>query len=245
MAPPREKIQAFELPPGRMLAGRYEVVAFLGGGWEGEVYRVAERATGIARAAKVYYPQRNIGDRTLREQARKLDRLRHVEAVVQYHHVERVRLRGVTASCLISEFIEGEILGDFIARQPRGHMHHYEALRLIRSLIGAVEQMHAEREYHGDLHGGNVLVRREGVHHRVKILDLLRRDVSKREAQRDDITDAVRLLYDAVGGRARYAAQPECVRRICRGMRRDLILRQFPTAARLRRHLDTFDWNGG
>ena len=45
-------IQTFDLAPGRTLARKYEVVSRLGGGWEGEVYRIREKSTGIERAAK-------------------------------------------------------------------------------------------------------------------------------------------------------------------------------------------------
>ena len=40
-------IESFDLEPGRILARKYEIVSKLGGGWEGEVYRIRERTTGI------------------------------------------------------------------------------------------------------------------------------------------------------------------------------------------------------
>jgi len=54
------RIEVFDFKPGRVLAGRYAVEAFLDSGWEGEVYRVVEERTGVCRAAKVLYPQRNL-----------------------------------------------------------------------------------------------------------------------------------------------------------------------------------------
>ena len=39
-----------------------------------------------------------------------------------------------------------------------------EALHLLRSVARGVAQIHQRREYHGDLHDRNVLVRRRGVH---------------------------------------------------------------------------------
>ena len=50
------------------------------------------------------------------------------------------------------------------------------------------------------------------------------------------------LLYDAVGGRRHYARQPDEIKQICCGLRRDLIARKFPTAGHLRRHLELFSW---
>ena len=96
------KIDKFRILPGRIIGGKYVVDAKLGGGWEGEVYRVQETRTGVTRAAKLFYPKRNIRDRAVRFYAKKLDRLRKCPIVIQYHHSETIRYRGVPISCLIS-----------------------------------------------------------------------------------------------------------------------------------------------
>ena len=59
---------------------------------------------------------------------------------------------------------------------------------------------------------------------------------------RDDVVDLIRLLYDAVGGARWYASQPREIKAICRGLRRDLIHRTFPTARHLREYLEIFSW---
>ena len=114
--PPR--IDSFALPRGRLLAGRYEVGELLGAGWEGEVYSVTERRTGIPRAAKIFFPQRNVRDRTLRAYAKKLNRLRDCPIIIQYHHSEQFSYRGHSVTALISDLVEGELLEDFVRRQP-------------------------------------------------------------------------------------------------------------------------------
>ena len=43
------RIWSFNLHCGDCLAGKYQVVTLLGAGWEGEVYLVRERGTGIER----------------------------------------------------------------------------------------------------------------------------------------------------------------------------------------------------
>ena len=60
------RIWSFNLPCGYCLAGKYQVVTLLGAGWEGEVYLVRERGTGIERTVKIFFPRRNPRDRTLR-----------------------------------------------------------------------------------------------------------------------------------------------------------------------------------
>ena len=54
---------SFYIPPGSVIAGKYQVIARLGGGWEGEVYRIVEMATGVECAAKIFFPVRNVKNR--------------------------------------------------------------------------------------------------------------------------------------------------------------------------------------
>ena len=66
----------FDLRPGLTLGRNYYIVEFLGKGWEGEVYKVAERNTGIPRAAKLFYDRAKIRKNQLTRYARKLYKLR-------------------------------------------------------------------------------------------------------------------------------------------------------------------------
>ena len=61
---PYIKVTEFDLHPGRIIGEKYRVLSKLGAGWEGEVYKVGEIHTGIERAAKLFFPQRNLRDRT-------------------------------------------------------------------------------------------------------------------------------------------------------------------------------------
>lgn len=236
------KIDSFNFQPGRILAGKYVVNASLGAGWEGEVYKVTERKTGIRRAAKVFYPQRNARDRAVNFYARKLNRLRKCPVVIQYHNSETIRYHGTPITCLISELVEGELLSRFIRRRPGKRLAPFEALHLLHALTIGIEQIHAAGEYHGDLHDDNVLVERHGIRFEVKVVDFYHWGPPTAATRRDDIVNLVRILYDAVGGRSRYASQPPEIKAICLGLRRDLILRNFPSTARLRRYLETFVW---
>lgn len=236
------RIESFNLPPGRVIGGKYIVQDKLGGGWEGEVYKVVESRTGVARAAKLFFPHRNEGDRAVKFYAKKLERLRRCRIVIQYHHSETVRSRGHLLACLISEYVEGELLTQLIARQPGKRLQPFEALHLIYALARGVEEIHKLREYHGDLHGGNILVNRHGLFFDVKLVDFYHWGKPTAAHLRDDVADIVRLLYDITGGSKRYASQPSIIKAICRGLRRDLIGRTFPTARHLREYLETFSW---
>jgi tRNA A-37 threonylcarbamoyl transferase component Bud32 len=236
------KIETFDLQPGQVLAGKYLVNAALGAGWEGEVYKVTETRTGIHRAAKLFYPQRNVRDRAVTFYAKKLERLRKCPIVIQYVHTEAIRRRGHPVTCLISEYVDGELLCDFVRRHRGRRLPSFEALHLLYAMAKGLEEIHRVREYHGDLHEGNVLVNRRGIHFEVKLLDFYHWGAATAAHIRDDVADLVRLLYDAVGGRRHYASQPDEIKAICRGLRRDLIGRSFPTAHHLRTYLESFSW---
>jgi len=144
---------------------------------------------------------------------------------------------------LISELVEGELLEDFIARQPGKRLHAYEALNVLYELAGGLEQIHGRREYHGDVHDRNVLVQRRGIRFDLKLLDFYHWGRPDRSKTQEDIIQLVRVLYDALGGQKHYAKQPPHVKAICCGLRRSLIAQKFPTAGRLRSHLESFSWD--
>ena len=242
MARKTPRIDAFNFRPGRILAGRYVIEDFLGAGWEGEVYKANELRTGVPRAVKVFFPQRNERDRAVRRYATKLDRLRECRIVIQYHNSEVIRHQGVQVTCLISEFVEGKLLSEFVTAQPGKRLRAFEALHLVYALTQGLEQIHTAGEYHGDIHDSNVLVRRRGIYFDVKLVDLYHWGAPTARQVHEDIIQLVRLLYDAVGGPKHYAKQPPEIKTICCGLRRDLINRRFPTARHLRKHLETFVW---
>jgi hypothetical protein len=234
---------SFHLVPGRSLARKFEIVSRLGGGYEGEVYRIREKRTGIERAAKLFFPHRNLGNKAAKTYARKLHKLRDCPIVIHYHTEETVLIRRTPITVLVSEYVEGELLTDFLARQPGGRLSSFPALHLLDALIRGIECIHRLREYHGDLHPGNVIVQRYGLTFDLKILDFFHWEAQKREALQDDIVFLVRIFYDALGGARLYPRLPKEVKYICCGLKRSLILSRFPTATALRQHLETLRWS--
>ncbi|REJ81105.1 MAG: serine/threonine protein kinase [Acidobacteria bacterium] len=233
---------AFDLEPGTVLADKYRVRARLGGGWEGEVYQVVERGTGVHRAAKLFYPERNPANRTVRRYARQLEKLRGCPLTIDYHHTEEVEIDDRRATLLLSELARGRPLSS-LPRDRRGaQMERFEALHLLHRLAQGLEAMHAAGLYHGDLHDGNVLVERRGIRFELRLFDFFNRGRTTRDAQQGDVIDAVRLLYDCLGGVRTYRSQPEHIRTICCGLKHTLIRRRFPTARHLVQHLENFSW---
>jgi hypothetical protein len=232
------KKDRFDLQPGQSFGGKYVVEAFLGGGVEGEVYKVHETRTKISRAAKLFYPRKNMRDRAARAYARKLEHLRHCPLVIQYHNAETLIVRGTRVTCLLSDYVDGMLLSDYVQRQHGRRLRPFEALHILYTLICGLEQIHAAGEYHGDLHDENVLIRPSGIFYDIKILDFFHWGRPVGTHQKHDIIDAVRILYYMVGGPKAYRTQPPGIKSICLGMRRSLILKRFPTASRLRRYLE-------
>ncbi len=234
--------KSFQLRPGRVLARKYEVVSFLGAGWEGEVYKVRELPTGIERAAKFFFPERNPRDKNARFYAKKLHKLRHCPILIQYHAQDQIMHKGQAVTFLISDYVEGELLSRYIARQPGQRMGAFAALQLLYALADGISTIHGMGEYHGDLHTENIIVRRYGLGYDVKLLDMFHWGAATRSHIADDVCDLVRILYDAVGGAKHYAKQPPEIKTICAGLKRSLILKSFPTAGELCEHLETIEW---
>lgn len=234
------RVTNFDLEPGDKVGGKYRVEAFLGGGLQGEVYRVKELRTGVRRAAKLFYPQQNQRDSAARVYARKLDRLKTCSVVTQYHNAETVMVGGVATTCLLSEYVDGLLLSDFVARHPGRRLPPFKALHVIYPLVCGLEQIHDAREYHGDIHAWNIMIKPRGIFFEIKLIDFYNLGASTAAHRREDIVDVIHLLYEMIGGRRRYARQPETIKAICRGLRRGLIRETFPTVGHLRHHLETF-----
>lgn len=234
---------ALDLKPGRVIGGEYVVESRLGEGWEGRVYLVRERRTGAARAAKLFFPERNDRDRAVDFYARKLEQLRECGIIIKYHHAETIRIAGHPVTVLISEFVDGVLLGDLVKSRPGGRLPLFEALHVLHGLTAGLQEVHARREYHGDLHARNILVQRRGVHVILKLVDLLDLGRPTRRNIADDVVDLVRLFEDMLGGKAVYATLPPEIKHIIAARRAPTIRERFPTAAALKTYLDTFTWS--
>lgn len=234
-------IKPLNFPPGEIINGRYEILHLLGKGWEGEVYLVKELSTGIERAAKFFYPERNKGNKTSKHYARKLHKLRNCGIVIQYYTQDSY-FHEQPITFLISEFIEGELLSEFVNRHPGKRLLPFAAVHLLHSLATGLECVHRMKEYHGDLHTDNVMVQRVGLRFELKILDLYKRTSSKAENVHDDVIDLIQIFYDVLGGKKHYSKQPQPVKDIICGLKRSLILKKFKTAGQLKSYLENMDW---
>lgn len=237
-----KKIEAFDLEPGDLLSGKYQIVELLGKGWEGEVYLIKELSTGIERAAKFFYPHRNPHNKISRFYARKLHKLRNCDILIKYSSQEQVFIQDKMVTYLISEYIEGELLSDFLKRQPGKHLNPFSALHLLHALADGLDLVHQMGEYHGDLHTENIMVLRTGLSFELKVIDLYHWGKCSSEHIKDDVVDLVNIFYDILGGKKHYSKLPNYIKDIICGRKRSLILSKFKTAGQLRDYIENLEW---
>ena len=237
------KVKRFDFPPGRSVAGKYVIERPLGSGWEGEVYAIVERNTGIRRAAKFYYPHRDPMGKAAIAYARKLDALRHCPILMQYHHQEIAYVKRKKVMVVISELVEGRKLSEFLARQPDHRLSTFEALHVLYVLAKGISPIHARGEYHGDIHDDNIMVRRQGVGFEVKLLDFFDLGRPTRSKIQKDVLNLIEVFHIIVGGRESYAQQPKVVKDIIRGLKDSLILQRFQSAGDIAAHLEALTWD--
>jgi len=237
------RITSFGFQPGQILADKYEIISQIGNGWEGEVYLLKECSTGIEHAAKFWYPHRNLSNRAVRFYARKLHKLRHCPILIQYHTQETILFDEIPVRFLVSEYVEDELLSHFLARQPGKRVPVFQGLHLLHALASGIEKIHNLREYHGDLHDENVIVRRYGLSFDLKLVDMYHWGPARPQNIQEDVCNLIRIFYDAIGGAGHYAKQPPEAKSICCGLKRTLILKKFRTAGQLRQHLETMQWD--
>jgi tRNA A-37 threonylcarbamoyl transferase component Bud32 len=239
---PSKKPKRFDFPAGKSVAGKYMIERLLGSGWEGEVYSIVERVTGIRRAAKFYYPHRDPLGKAAIAYARKLDALRHCPILMQYHHQETTYVKRRKVIVVVSELVDGIKLSEFLAKQPDRRLTTFEALHVLYTLARGIAPIHARGEYHGDIHDDNIMVRRQGITFEVKLLDFFDLGKPTRAKIHKDVLNLIQVFHAIVGGRSAYGQQPRVVKDVIRGLKDSLILARFQSAGDIMRHLENVEW---
>jgi Tol biopolymer transport system component/predicted Ser/Thr protein kinase len=139
--------------------GPYEVLAKLGEGGMGEVYRAKDSKLKREVALKVL-PAEVANDR---ERLARFQREAEVLASLNHPHIAQVY--GIEDHALVMELVEGEDLAQRIARGP---IPIDDALPIAKQIAEALEAAHEQGIIHRDLKPANVKVRPDGT---VKVLD--------------------------------------------------------------------------
>src|SRR6267378_5558766 len=128
--------------------GPYEILALVGKGGMGEVYRAHDPRLNRDVAIKVSVAQ--FSERFERE----------ARAIAALNHPNICQIYDVGPNYLVMEYIEGE--------SPKGPIPLEEALRIARQIADALEAAHEKGIVHRDLKPANIKVRHDGT---VKVLD--------------------------------------------------------------------------
>jgi eukaryotic-like serine/threonine-protein kinase len=176
------------LTPGAKL-GPYEVLALLGAGGMGEVYRARDPRLNRDVAIKVL-PAERVADESRRrrfvQEAQAASALNHPH-IVTIHEIESADGR----EFIVMEYVQGRSLDAAI---PRHGMRLGEVLRIAIPVADALAAAHARGIVHRDLKPANVMVGTEGA---VKVLDfglaklLTDDEESDREAPTRTAEDAI------------------------------------------------------
>ena len=164
--------------------GDYDLLAKVGEGAAGAVYKARHRASGQIVAVKIV-------NQDVAEDAVLLKRFeREFSTTQRLDHPNIVR----TSACdlkgnppyLVMEFIDGENLGDIIER--RGALPEAEASAIIAQIAAALQEAHEHGIYHRDVKPDNILVAVDG---QAKLTDL---GIAKDLQTECDLTNAGRGL---------------------------------------------------
>ena len=140
--------------PGRLLAGRYRIIALLGKGGMGEVYRSDDLTLGQPVALK-FLPEEASRDEALLERFRNEVR---IARRVSHPNVCRVydvgEVEGNTFFTM--EYVDGEDLASLLRRI--GRLPQDKALDIARQLCAGLAAAHAKGVLHRDLKPANIML---------------------------------------------------------------------------------------
>ncbi|MGZ8830048.1 MAG: protein kinase domain-containing protein, partial [Thermoanaerobaculia bacterium] len=152
------------LEPGTRL-GPYEILAPIGAGGMGEVYRARDSRLERMVAIKIL-PRQFAADARLRL---RFEREAKVISALNHPHICAVYDVGQSGgnnpvSYIVMEYVDGETLAAILARGP---LPVDEAIRFALQIAGALDKAHRQGIVHRDLKPANVMITRSGA----KLLD--------------------------------------------------------------------------
>ena len=133
--------------------GPYTIVAPLGAGGMGEVYRARDSKLGRDVAIKILPPHFTADPERRSRFAREAPPPRHAQSSAHRRDLRPGRIDGVTA--LVLELVEGPTLADRLARGP---LPIAEALAIARQIAEALDAAHEKGIVHRDLKPANIVL---------------------------------------------------------------------------------------
>lgn len=159
------------LTVGETIAGRYQIVRFIGRGGMGEVYEAQDNQLGERVALKTINPDIALDARYVARFIREVKLARNVtnKHVCRVHDVGQEGGSTRRISFLTMELIEGETLAARLRRCH--HLPAAEAFPLIEQMAEALGAAHDENIIHRDFKPGNIMLTGENGDTRVVVTD--------------------------------------------------------------------------
>src|SRR5580700_1295770 len=185
--------------------GPYEIIAPLGAGGMGEVYRARDTRLGRDVALKILPP--DVANDPMRRQRFDLE----ARAVAALNHPNIVAIYDVGDGYIVSELVDGEPLRG-------GKLSVRKTIEIAAQIASGLAAAHDAGIVHRDLKPDNILLTRDG---RPKILDFGLAKVQAKSAATVDETVTVRTEAGVVMGTPGYMS-PEQVRGLATDHRSDI-----------------------
>ncbi len=146
------------LPPGTVLAGRYEIIQTLGIGGMGAVYKTFDRQLTRVVALKTILPDLASAPAALKRFKQE------VLLAQQVVHKNVVRIFDIGedggTKFITMDFVEGVDLKTLV--RERGKLPPAEAVAIVREVCSALEAAHAAGVVHRDLKPQNIMIEKDG-----------------------------------------------------------------------------------
>jgi len=150
-----EEVVVFE-PPGKIIAGRYEIIQSLAHGGMGSVYIASQIDLGRRVAVKVVAEEDPELLERFRREAMALADVSH-PGIVEIYDFIRDAPDSPGRSYLVMTFIDGQDLESYIQAQPAQRLTPAEAVELVLPVVSAIVELHANGIIHRDLKPANLV----------------------------------------------------------------------------------------
>nr|WP_255643278.1 serine/threonine protein kinase [Actinoplanes polyasparticus] len=137
---------------GRVLGGRYELLAPIGTGGMAVVWQARDDV--LARTVAVKIVATEPGDHRIRREAQAAAALSHPN-IAQVHDYGEFRTAGHICSYVVMELVEGGTLAERLASGP---LNPRSAMRVCAEIAGALAAAHAAGLVHRDIKPANVML---------------------------------------------------------------------------------------
>src|SRR5881398_2291472 len=164
--------------------GHYEIVAPLGSGGMGEVYRAKDTKLGREVAIKVlprHLQQDEDAMARFEREAKVISGLNHPH-ILTIHEVGKVRVRGDWRAThyMVTELIEGVTLRDLMSKETDGR----KLVEYLAQVADALQKAHSAGVVHRDLKPENIMISSDGY---AKVLDFgLAKVVTSRDGRENE-----------------------------------------------------------